>query len=163
MTRPIKPRRNPPGRRAKHAGRAIARVSRKNLWDRRTAIFRERCDIANGIVDHFFGGWEHVGALDRLVWAAADVSIILDSISGYVARRGPITPAGELLPVLRKGFIAYQNALRLHLQALAELGRTRRDKVPTLQEYLASRQTAAQGDEHTGVKAEAPAGGDGAA
>jgi hypothetical protein len=179
VTRPIKPRRNPSGRQAKHAGRAIERVTQQNLWDKRTTIYRARCDRANAYVEHFFGGWVNVGALDVLVWAAADVSIILDSISGYVARQGgPITASGELLPVLRKSFIAYQNALRLHLQALAELAKSRPDRTPTLAEYLtqkaaeqaparndgASAQSQPEGDAPAEGRAttstEAPAGGD---
>jgi len=157
VTRPIKPCRNPPGRQSKHAGRALERISRLNLWDKRTAIFHARCDKANSYVEQFFGSWENVGAFDSLVWATADVSIILDSIAGYVARQGgPITATGELLPVLRKGFIAYQNTLRLHLQALAELGRNRQDKTPTLAEYLATRSSTGNGQQAQPEAPESP-------
>jgi hypothetical protein len=106
VTRPIRPPRKRLGRDAKHGGRQLERVSRRNLWDRRTTTWQLRCEIATEIANDLFGGWEKVDAgIDRLIVGYADLSIICDSIMGHVAKQsGPVTASGELLPVLRRGF-----------------------------------------------------------
>lgn len=123
----------------------VERVTRLNLWDKRTTAWSARCEKANAYAQDF-GGWDVLREIEKdSIWFLTDVKMILDSIIGRVQKDGgPVTPSGELHPSLRKGFIAYKNTYRLDAQFLEEMRRARPAPGPSLQEYIAARASAPQ-------------------
>jgi hypothetical protein len=91
------------------------------------------------------GGWEHCTTGERiLIERCAAVTLLCSSIEAHVFKgNGPVTPNGELLSVLRKGYISHFAALT---RALTELGlrpeRANQPRVPSIAQFMAERARA---------------------
>jgi hypothetical protein len=85
------------------------------------------------------GGLESGGTAERiLIERAAALSVIVQSIEAWVfSQAGVVTPDGELLSVLRKGYATHSANLARMLVALGLERKAR--QAPSLEEYLRSR------------------------
>jgi len=133
------------GRPPKHAGRLLARVLRKNRLDRRTRVSKILDHVATDLAADF-GGWPCVSASQEIaIRRAAFLTVLCSSIEAWCLRQPDVIVDGELLGPLKKGLATHQANL---IRTLAALGiRPRAERVPSLQEYLASRHNAGQGDD----------------
>jgi hypothetical protein len=156
--RPIHPTPGPP---PKHAGRMLERVLKQNKLDMRTNTAKMLKIIGDDLAADR-GGWQHCTAGERiLIERCAAVTLLCSSIESFVFKgNGPVTPNGELLSVLRKGYIAHFAALT---RALTALGLERRQAEPqSLAEYLRERDAAlsapqaSQSDAAAAVQADIP-------
>ena len=105
--------------------------------DRRTHFGRYIASVEQGMIDDLGG---HVSLnqkqrllLDRII----EKLVFLERIGAWSMDQQQIVNArGELLPCLGKSYIAFNNALRLDLQALYEgVDRTKK-RIPTIQEIV---------------------------
>jgi hypothetical protein len=129
----------PAGAAPSHGGYYLERLlSRDEPLDPRVNALRR--EAADGLAADR-GGWPNVSNAEALlIRNTADLALITGTIADYVFRREPINEQGEALPILRKMFVGYSNALRRHLEAL---GLDRRQPEPqSLAEYLRERDQA---------------------
>lgn len=122
----------------KHGARALARHLANGSLDGRSWIARALRDIRDDLAADR-GGLESCSAAERiLIERAAALSVIVQSIEHWVfSQAGVVTPDGELLSVLRKGYATHSANLARMLLAL---GLERRAKqVPSLAAYLEQR------------------------
>ncbi|MGE3149741.1 MAG: hypothetical protein AB7K04_11805 [Pseudorhodoplanes sp.] len=168
MTKRSRPRRDSgttlPGQyERKHGARGLARYIASGQIDGRTWIGRALRDIRLELAADA-GGLEHLSARELvLIDRCAAAALICTAIERHVfAREQPIDEAGELLPVLRKGYVTHVASLSRMLQALG-LRPDRADSLPSLGEYIASRsngpadaQTRPQAGAGTAGQADAP-------
>jgi hypothetical protein len=136
----------PPGRPPKHGARALERLLQQNKLDKRTRTAKLLQSIANDLAADA-GGWAHLTAREKLlVERCAAQALIVASLEGWVFQQASLIDAGgEMLGVLRKGYTAHVAALARNLVALGLKPNTAK-KLPTLGEYLASRQSGAESD-----------------
>jgi hypothetical protein len=117
----------------------------KNLLDGRTTTARLLRIIEQDLAADA-GGSEYLTNRERVLLrrCAAQV-LILESIEGFVFQQASLlTEGNELLPILRKGYVAHVNTLRLNLLALG-LKPDRADKLPSLHDYIASKASSVNG------------------
>jgi hypothetical protein len=108
--------------------------------DRRTWIARALAEIRRELAADA-GGFERMTARERvLLDRCAAATLICSTIEAHVFGHDPITDAGELMPILRRGYVTHVQSLSRMLQALG-LRPARGEKLPTLTEYLAARAT----------------------
>ena len=137
-TRDEQPERRGPGRASRHGSRALARLlADQGALDGRTWIARQLREIRADLAADA-GGPERLTARERiLIDRIAAAVLICSTIEAHVfASEAPITDAGELLPILRKGYTAHVQSLSRMLQALG-LRPERAERLPSLNEYLA--------------------------
>jgi hypothetical protein len=97
------------------------------------------------------------------VLAAAEVGAVYRKLQTYAFRQHEwLQPDGELIPCLRKAFLAYSRDWRRELE---RFDLSEEDTTPSLQDYIEARSnrapdgaTAAQGDDHSGAGAPLSAG-----
>lgn len=141
----------------KHGARALARHLAAGTLDGRTWIaktlkeqrdqlaadrgcFRPTADAAEAARCHD-GTCAHLSAAERMLLdRCAAATLICSTIEGHVfaAADRLVDDAGELLPILRKGYVSHVQSLSRMLQALG-LRPDRGERVPDLASYLATR------------------------
>jgi hypothetical protein len=133
-----------PGRQPKHSGRALARHIAAGTLDGRTWIAKALRDIRQELADDA-GGLDRLSARELLLLdRCAAAGLICMSIEHHVfATDKPITDAGELLPVLRRGYVTHVQSLSRMLQALG-LRPDPTEKAMSLHEYLEMRNAEAE-------------------
>lgn len=137
MNAPATPRGSQAGRPPTHGGRQLARLQREGKVDQRRSHAKYREHVAAFLAvrraRERLGGpgdtWERVverayAALDAIqlsqVAVAANIGAIYYVMVRYVFNQPQLlTAEGELLPVLRKSFLAYGNQWRRELRAFA--------------------------------------------
>jgi hypothetical protein len=145
-----------PGRQPKHAGRALARHIAAGTLDGRTWIAKALRDIRQDLADDA-GGLDRLNARERILLdRCAAGALICMTIEHHVfASDKPITDAGELLPILRKGYVSHVQSLSRMLQALG-LHPDPRDREMSLHEYLEMRSREAAAAQGSGPAAPEP-------
>jgi hypothetical protein len=131
--------RRAPGPPLKSGARALARHLAAGTLDGRTWIAKALRDIRQELADDA-GGLDRLSARELLLLdRCAAGAIICMSIESHVfSTDKPITDAGELLPVLRRGYVSHVQSLSRMLQALG-LRPDPTEKGPSLHEYLEMR------------------------
>lgn len=131
------------GSQPKHGARALARHLAAGALDGRTWISRALHDLRTDLAGDA-GGVERLTARERLLLdRCAAAALICSTIEGYVfGSAKPIDDAGELLPILRKGYVSHVQSLSRMLQALG-LRPDRTDLAPSLDTYLRQKAQAA--------------------
>lgn len=111
--------RKPPGRPAKHAGRALDRFIKQGKLDGRGGAAKGLKAYGDAIAADL-GGWSNVSAMQAgVIREAARLAAICDTIGSWVLRQpSMIDGNGELLPVLAKSYATYSAALVRTLTAL---------------------------------------------
>ncbi len=90
------------------------------------------------------GGWPSTSATETLlIRRAAFLALTCSSIENWLLKQPELVTNGELLGPLKKGLATHQANLARILSALGLKAST--PKVPSLDEYLRERNTAAQG------------------
>lgn len=123
----------------KHGLKALEARLKNDTLDGRSQTARMLRTIAEDLAGDR-GGWEHCTAAERiLIERCAAVTLLCSSIEAFVFRQGsPVTANGELLAVLRKGYVSHFAALTRALSGLG-LRPDRPPKDPSLEAYLAAR------------------------
>lgn len=133
--------RRPPraGAPPKHGARALARHLIAGTLDQRTWVARALRDIRQELAADA-GGYDQLTARERLlIDRCAAAALICSTIEAHVFGSGRLVDdAGELLPLLRKGYVSHVQSLSRMLQALG-LRPDQAAKAPSLEEYLAAR------------------------
>lgn len=109
------------GRFAKrHGARSLARHLAAGSLDQRTWVARALRDLRLELAADA-GGYEHLTARERLlIDRCAAATLICSTIEGHVfsAADRLVDDAGELLPILRRGYVSHVQSLSRMLQAL---------------------------------------------
>lgn len=129
----------------KHGSRQLERLIRENALDGRTKTARMLRMIADDLAEDA-GGWTRLTNREKLlIDRTATAAVIMQSIEGWVLTQpGPVDEKGDLLNVLRRGYLAYLAQVTRCLVALG-LKPDRADRGPTLEEYIASREQNGSG------------------
>ena len=130
------------GRKAEHGVRGFEeRLRRGGKVDRRSLAAREVEQIEDWLIEDR-GGADRLNHAERLmlqVTAFAFWVCLRGRQDGI--RKGILDEQGELPPVLRKSFISYANVAKRNLELLG-IRPDKADRTPTLEQYLAARQSA---------------------
>ncbi len=115
---------------------AFSRVVRQKYSDRRSTEGKQLAKIMEGLVRDL-GGEDQISSAQRLLLDSIQAKlVIILQISKFVDRQPSIiSPSGELLPCLGRGFTTYSEALRRDLEALLGMGK-KRSKVPTIEDII---------------------------
>jgi len=141
MSRPLVPMKNPPGRKPKHGSRALARAIEANKLDRRTRPAKLRQQAANLMAEDA-GGWPNLNNREvALIWTTASVWVLLNlRLDALLAGEGN-EDQGSL-----KWLVALLNSFRRNLEVLGLKPERVEDRIPTLEQYLASRSASSPSD-----------------
>jgi hypothetical protein len=141
MSRRPVPIATPRGRPPKHGARALSRYLANGALDGRTWVARALRDIRLELAADA-GGIDCLTARERVMLdRCAAATLICQTIEAHVFDRAPVNADGELLPILRKGYVSHVQSLSRMLQALG-LRPSRPDQTLSLNEYLALRSAA---------------------
>ena len=131
---------NKGGHPPKHAGRQLARFIANQQLDARTGVARLLKEARQGLIEDAGGAANLTNRELFLVDRTAALLVIVGSIENYVFKKKSLVGEdGELIPVLRKGYLSYQNTLRLNLESLG-LKPQKPDSEPDLHSYLKQKQ-----------------------
>ncbi|MBX3024431.1 hypothetical protein KF840_05925 [bacterium] len=142
----------------KSGARSLARHIAAGSLDRRTWIARALADLRQDLAADA-GGLDRLTARERLlIDRCAAAALICSTIEGHVFGHADrlVDNAGELLPILRRGYVTHVQSLSRMLQALG-LRPDRTVDVPDLDAYLRDRAAPAAAPAEAAPPAEAAA------
>ena len=127
---------NKGGRPPKHAGRQLARFIANQQLDARTGIARLLKESRDSLIEDA-GGAQHLTNRELvLVDRTASLLVIVGTLEGYIfSQKSLVDGDGQLIPVLRKSYLSYQNTLRLNLESLG-LRPPKPNSEPDLHSYI---------------------------
>ncbi|MBX3027663.1 hypothetical protein KF840_22420 [bacterium] len=139
----------------KHGARSLARHLAAGSLDQRTWIARALAELRQDLAADA-GGYDRLTARERLlVDRCAAAALICSTIEGHVFQADRLVDAaGELLPILRRGYVTHVQSLSRMLQALG-LRPDRAADLPSLDAYLRDRATTAAAPAEAAPPAEA--------
>lgn len=129
----------------KHGSRALDKILRANLLDKRTRTGRLLKRITEDLMEDA-GGPTHVTHREKyLIQHTASLLLLIGTIEGWAfSQASVIDEHGKMPAALGQHYIAYVNSLRLNLVALG-LKPERPAHDVTLPEYIAQKQQPSQG------------------
>jgi hypothetical protein len=125
---------------------ARSRTMARKFGDRRTREGRMLEEIMAGVIADFGGPANISGSQAVLLARIREKTSIILRIASYIdtRQRDIISPDGELISVLRHGYLSYAESVRRDLETVTLTAARKPFRAPSLEEYLKNRARTAQ-------------------